>query len=1845
MMEKKFRVRLLLGCLLLAIIPSIVYADYFDSLKVETFPILGSTDVTRGVEFQIRVVALEEDGDQINLVTTIDYGDAQYAPIILDSTDSSAEIYDDSTGQWVSMNTPPFETALDGGGDRIFRIKLHEVGEDKKITAWPGTGWETIDEGFLNFKVHDFVDHFVIEPVPTQTAGVTFNIRITAENSSNKTAETFNDDVNIWAVISQYDPPDMTPSTIDGSSFTRGVAIIPVTIYGSHPVSRLVKVEYRNTVLHGGNYAEGEIEVRVDPNSYAKILLLVDGEEHLPGSFDPDGKQGASWPPWIAGVASPVDVYLTDEWWNPIQSSDIPPATAITFSSSDDPLATFVGPPIMLVNPDTFQVTLYTAGSGHWVRIREGTPVKESVSANIQVDPNNVAYFEFDNPIPQTVDTTDVIDIDVTAYDVSGNVAIDYNGWVDLRCSLGDQYIIPDRIYFSGGTASASARITLRGNNVTITVDDGVNSVESNSFNVYAGDFSRLLVLLDGESHTPGLGDGKSLTPNPITAGESTTVTIIATDDYWNKKAEPVQITDISCPTGYIVPPLPLPVLIKAGIPGEADCQVTFRTARTALGADEPQIITVSGDGRTGDSSPLIVSPRSYSELVLVAPGEQLDPGSDPSGNGKTGSAFTQTAGVSFDNLIVAATDEYWNPIDSGFPDWIYFYSGDWHWDVRFAGSTPWTSKAMDNGIENYSDNTLITLASPQWVRVRGWAPAVGYKYGLANIPVTHGPLDSFVFDTIQSPIIAGVGVDVTITAKDQYGNTVESFKDKTISLTSDKEPAGQYTFSPRWTEPFSNGVSKFILRVYKVDTDVSLTARQWLFSGIFGVLVSGWYEGISNSFNVVPGNYAGLILLLDPPNQIHEPGNILTQGKSGVPDAYTVGAPAIQTIVYAVDQYWNRVHPPDPEPQVELTTANYLYVDANPKTMINGEVTFWTSFRTAGNGQVLVATDMDPITGYSDSSTINVNPGTFTKLQIIAPGENPDPGSNPGGSGKTGSPQSQVAGVSFDLAVRAVDNYWNLVPTINGEGIDLTSQTDIELDSRYPPQPFEAGISTFTIWLDGKNQDVDVTAINQTSPLINPYTVTIFVETGYRYEVVVPSYCTASNNLSQNTFTMTVRLVDDNGDPVTDANNNFQMTPCLAVDYSPATNPDGLGRKEYSLVNGERTFEQSYDTVEEICIKVTDVFGREQYSDAIDVQETALEYRVYVPTQSPVAVAEEFQMTVSLIDTGTENVVPTGDRRVNLVPLSSAEPGREGRLYVNSGVLSRGTLTITNQWYTKAEWIQIEASDAEIYDPPAGDGWSDSFQILPGTLERLQILAPGEMPRPGEWAYVSTGKDSSGLLVQDTEIEFPVTVRAVDQYWNLVDFDGGSVYLSSDNSFSSQPGESSLDNGVATFQVTIHQSGPSFTLKAEAESPAGLQPQRVTIPMEVAKYRITSVISSASTVNTFFLTVELVDSTGEPKEGANNSFILTPYTVSYEEASGKFTIMVGTSALKLVDGYAEVWVNYDTAGKIRIKVSDSFGRPEDYTQLIDIEPVGLKYQVIAPEEVAAGKEFPLTVRLVDSVRETLVAPEEYDSNRQVRLVAYSFPEESLAEGELKEEYLYLQGGEKTIPQSYNFAHKIYIVASDAKTYDYPVTSNPPDSSGVIEVFGTPKTVMKLDGVYSEMNGAIYLRGSTLIRIECISKIVAETILYRDNGSEEKTYGEPFSLSPGAHTIEYWGVDKYEHAEQVNKSKTIYVSFFGEGVDGVSNQPNPFKAGREETLILYNLKQPSNVTITIYDLLGQEVWHKSYREGEEGGSTSNQVSWDGRNLSGKVVANGGYICRIWIQREKRHMVRKIGVAK
>jgi hypothetical protein len=69
------------------------------------------------------------------------------------------------------------------------------------------------------------------------------------------------------------------------------------------------------------------------------------------------------------------------------------------------------------------------------------------------------------------------------------------------------------------------------------------------------------------------------------------------------------------------------------------------------------------------------------------------------------------------------------------------------------------------------------------------------------------------------------------------------------------------------------------------------------------------------------------------------------------------------------------------------------------------------------------------------------------------------------------------------------------------------------------------------------------------------------------------------------------------------------------------------------------------------------------------------------------------------------------------------------------------------------------------------------------------------------------------------------------------------------------------------------------------------------------------------------------------------------------------------------------------------------------------------------------------------------------------------------------------------------------------------------------------------------------------------------------------------------------------------------------------NYPNPFNAG---TVINFDLVEHSAVRLSIYNVLGQEVW--SYNEDLPAGPQS--VRWDGTHQNGEAAASGIYFYRI-----------------
>ncbi|MDD5756342.1 MAG: Ig-like domain-containing protein [bacterium] len=89
-------------------------------------------------------------------------------------------------------------------------------------------------------------------------------------------------------------------------------------------------------------------------------------------------------------------------------------------------------------------------------------------------------------------------------------------------------------------------------------------------------------------------------------------------------------------------------------------------------------------------------------------------------------------------------------------------------------------------------------------------------------------------------------------------------------------------------------------------------------------------------------------------------------------------------------------------------------------------------------------------------------------------------------------------------------------------------------------------------------------------------------------------------------------------------------------------------------------------------------------------------------------------------------------------------------------------------------------------------------------------------------------------------------------------------------------------------------------------------------------------------------------------------------------------------------------------------------------------------------------------------------------------------------------------------------------------------------------------------------------------------------------------------------------------------------------LDDLSCYPNPFNPCKQNITIQYYLLNESEVTIAIYDLLGNLVKTWEIPTGEMNARSGlNQLSWDGRNGQGDTVANGGYILFVHSDGQKK----------
>jgi hypothetical protein len=123
-------------------------------------------------------------------------------------------------------------------------------------------------------------------------------------------------------------------------------------------------------------------------------------------------------------------------------------------------------------------------------------------------------------------------------------------------------------------------------------------------------------------------------------------------------------------------------------------------------------------------------------------------------------------------------------------------------------------------------------------------------------------------------------------------------------------------------------------------------------------------------------------------------------------------------------------------------------------------------SLQTSKKKSVLISASNKP---GIDQGYFRMMKRSFTKLQVLMPGETSAPGT---ATGKTGTPTQQNVSVPFNVTVNAVDDTWHLIPLAANDEIALTSSDDASGNVTLPANAnLVGGTRTFSVTINAEGK------------------------------------------------------------------------------------------------------------------------------------------------------------------------------------------------------------------------------------------------------------------------------------------------------------------------------------------------------------------------------------------------------------------------------------------------------------------------------------------------------------------------------------------------------------------------------------------------------------------------------------------------------------------------------------------------------------------------------------------------------------------------------------------------------
>jgi hypothetical protein len=969
--------------------------------------------------------------------------------------------------------------------------------------------------------------------------------------------------------------------------------------------------------------------------------------------------------------------------------------------------------------------------------------------------------------------------------------------------------------------------------------------------------------------------------------------------------------------------------------------------------------------------------------------------------------------------------------------------------------------------------------------------------------------------------------------------------------------------------------------------------------------------------------NYTQLQVLL--PGEAAAPGT--GTGKLGAPSAQTVGVP-FTILVRACDPSWNTVR--SISHTVSMSSTDPTATLSGTVRLADGEAVMTVTLNSEGHFTFTAR----------DSDNPSINPGVSAVVSTLTLyGFDFD---------RVPDWESDVdAGDDFTIELEAIDQRGRRVSGFSGN-VSL-KQTTSEGDGRISPE---------TVRLTNGRWEGRVTVYRATdfsrlyawipsSPLIDGRSRAFDVDPGSfrRLQIVVPGQqrlpgsisglvgTPASQGVGQ-TFLASIYSTDEWWNRVS------RSDRVRIVSGDPRANTPIEG----SLSSGFRQFVVVFRTGGMQTLTVTDLSRSDilgMTSAGILVTPSSAGHFVIAPFPTPVTAGNPVTITIRAHEGDGS---PVADFSGSALLFATTGPGS----------MSPERITFTNGvWQGQVRFFgagpDVEFTCSDFAAPPH-TGSSAAFQVLPGPYAGVQVLLPGQVNRGGTETGFEGFPDE-----QRAGSRFDVRVRAVDVYWNRVPSVNAVIDLSATDPFADMPSEITLSNGERVVNVTLFKAGTQ-TISAVDSSTASIA-DYTSEPVEVLAGAYSRLLALAPGE-----TIAPGSETGRTGFATDQS-INFAFTVSVYATDPWFnpvpgvTDVVGvttTDALAqlppdtpLEDGYASLSVRLSTGGYQLITISN-VTQPAMARSSTQVKAISSGFHLetdMTPLNVQAGEQFTLTVRVTNDAGSVIQEIFSFITV-EVRHAQTGQP----GRGLLATSQFQLLQGQRTIPETYTVSEPIVLVVRDD-------AGNAPAITQVLTVVPGPPQAIELSSnpPWTGGNQHALLRATVVdgfgngVADQPVAFTVVSgpgTLTPMDSNTNAEGIAEADFLGPRSNAMTRIQATSNSLASELDVQTALVDPTTATG--SITNYPNPFHPEEAPTTIAYKLGDNANVTVQIYTLQGNLVWREQFAMGGTGGAAGlNQITWDGRNGDGDLVASGGYVIVVESDGngESQVMRRKIAVVR